>query len=882
MLTKGGESNMLQGRPVVLLALSWTAGYALALGWPQPWHNALLAVGAGLLLCLIRLLRPPGAAGLAGLFLAAAAMGWYGEYDHRNVSRIIPAGMEEPAAVLQGRIVTSVTVDGDRVSFQAEAGELSVPQPGSSEGQGRGERVQVSIRLASEAEQAAALKWERGDRIGLKGKLAAPSAARNFGAFDYRKYLYYQGIHWQLTAKGLGEVQVRPPEQGDWGIWLPLRWNDKVREALGGQVDRLFPPEQAGFMQGMLVGLTETIDPELFSRFSQLGLTHIIAISGLNVAIFVGCLVWVLQRFGLTREATLLTALYLMPLYIAVTGASPSVVRAGLMAMIALYAAYRHRLKDGLHIALLAGVGMLLWNPYYLTDVSFQLSYLVTLGLILGVPAMNAVLPDRLGKGKDAVSIALVAQLMSFPLTVYYFNGFSLLSLPANFVMVPVFSTIVMPAGTVAMLLGFVSGTGAGWIAWLVTQVNAFLFAAVEWSSAWSFFRTIWRSPSLLWIGAYYAVLLLLIALIRERSRREAEAGQVQPMLFTSGEEERRLRRQRLKVRFMLPGALAVWAVLLLYAYHPDRGVQEGRVQFLDVGQGDSILIQVLPEGRNVLVDGGGTVAFGREGEAWRVRRDPYEVGRKLLVPLLKKRGVQQIDELIVTHQDADHYGGLQAVLEEIPVRRLLFNGTVKGEAGVEKLFRTALERGTRLVPVRDGDRLALGKDTVLHFLHPADPGQHAGLVWEEDQNPQSVVFLMEMQGTRWLFTGDIEQETERLLLGRWAAGEPEREGEDGGSELRLSAGADGGLRPAPLDVLKVAHHGSKSSTSEAWLDAWRPKQAVISAGVNNLYGHPSPAVLDRLGAQGTAVYRTDRQGEIQMVVRSGRISLRTRFPEVE
>ncbi|MCZ8518677.1 MULTISPECIES: DNA internalization-related competence protein ComEC/Rec2 [Paenibacillus] len=871
---------MLQRRPVVLAAAGWASGCIAADLWPQPWYNLLLVLGAGLLLCLVMALKPPGALWLAGLLIAGAGMGWYGEHDRKNVSRIRVQGTEEPGAALQGRIVTAVTVDGDRVSFQVLAEEVTVPAPGAVRDGGRGERLQVSVRLAAQAEQKEAMGWARGDLIGLQGKLAVPSEARNFGGFDYRDYLYHQGVHWLVTTKGLGEVEVVPPKKGDWGAWLPLRWNDTVRTALGTQVERLFPAEQTGFMQGMLVGLTDAIDPEQFDRFSQLGLTHIIAISGLNVAIFVGCLVWLLKRCGLTREATLLTALYLMPLYIAVTGGSPSIVRAGLMAMIALYAAYRHRLKDGLHIALIAGVGMLVWNPYYLTDVSFQLSFLVTLGLIAGVPAMNAVLPARLGRLRDAVSITLVAQLMSFPLTIYYFNGFSLLSLPANFVMVPVFSTFVMPAGTVAMLLGFLSPMAAGWISWLVAKVNGLLFAVVAWCAEGSFFQTIWRSPSPLWIAGYYAVLLLLIRLVLEHRRREEETRQPQPLLFTTAEEARRRLWQRWNRRLVRPGAAAALAGLLLFAYLPEQGGQEGRVEFLDVGQGDSILIRLLPAGRTVLVDGGGTVAFGRPGEDWRTRQDPYEVGRKLLVPLLKKRGVRQIDELIVTHQDADHYGGLQAVLEGIPVKRLLFNGTMKPEAGVEKLFRTALERGTKLAAVGGGDRLELGEDTVLYFLHPHSGRERGPIETEEDQNPNSVVFLMEMQGTRWLFTGDIGQETERALLEQWGEG-------GAASAGGLPSSASGKPQPvlpgrpeyrAPLDVLKVAHHGSKSSTSDTWLAAWQPKHAVISAGVNNMYGHPSPAVLDRLAGQGTAVYRTDRQGEIQMAVREGRIYMRTRL----
>ncbi|SCW35462.1 competence protein ComEC [Paenibacillus tianmuensis] len=871
-------------RPIVAFAVYWGIGYAITVIVRLPWMNLWLAVAAGMLYCAAMIIRPKGTVWLRSLLIVAAAAGIYGDHDARNRSLVELQTDEVSGVRFQGRIVTPVSVDGDRVSFQAEAESVAIPEHGVPRDGGKGERMQFSIRLLAREEQETVRGWERGHRIELDGTLRRPAEARNFGGFDYRNYLRLQHIHWQMTAKGTAGLTVTSPESGEWGGWLAMRGIDRFRDRLAGQIDQLFPPDQSGFMKGMLIGLTDEIEPKQFEQFSRLGLTHIIAISGLNVAIFLACLIWLLRRFGLTRETVLLTALALMPLYIAVTGASPSIVRAGIMAMIGLYAAYRNRLKDGLHIALIAGVGMLVWNPYYLLDVSFQLSFLVTLGLILGVPQMNKLLPVKRAKLRDALSITVVAQLISFPLSIYYFNQFSLLSFAANFALVPAFSVWVMPGGTAAMLLGFLWETGAGWLGWLIAKTNELLFYVVEQASKLDAFQTIWPSPSPVWILAYYGLLCAALVLLQPFAAKD-ESAAPEPMLY--GVKTNKLpflTRQTMNRYVLLPASLLGFAGLLWYGYDPERGTAEGRVQFLDVGQGDSILIQTLPGGHTILVDGGGTVSFRKPEDAWKERRNPYEVGRKLLVPLLKKRGVQQIDELILTHQDADHFGGLQAVLEHIPVRRFLFNGTLKPLPSVEKLFQTALEKGTELVEVEAGDTLQVDAGTALHFLYPLPEGEREGVRVERDQNPSSIVFLMEMAGTRWLFTGDIGRAEERKLLDRWSAVSRGLFQEEAlAPAAREPASPPGAAAPVPVvykpvDVLKVAHHGSKSSTADEWLNAWRPKHAVISAGVNNMYGHPNPQVLDRLTSYGISVQRTDRDGEVQMTVRGGKIYTRTKL----
>lgn len=297
----------------------------------------------------------------------------------------------------------------------------------------------------------------------------------------------------------------------------------------------------------------------------------------------------------------------------------------------------------------------------------------------------------------------------------------------------------------------------------------------------------------------------------------------------------------------------AALALLLYKGYYAEKLNGAGAISYLDVGQGDSILI-TTPQGAHILVDGGGTVSFGNK-EEWRIRRSPFEVGAKTLLPLLKQRGIHRLDAVILTHGDQDHAGGLQAVLEGIPVSALLFNGTLADTEPYSKLMSTALAKGVRLYAVQQGMVLAPDKATKLYFLRPEPEEEQPLLPVVKEQNHESVVFRLEMSGRSFLFTGDMDEEAEEDII---------------------QAAQQAGIREAgPVDMLKVAHHGSKTSTGAAWLEFWKPATAVISAGVNNLYGHPNAGVLERLEEAEAEVFRTDLHGEVQLRVEEDGIRVR-------
>ncbi|WP_235440473.1 ComEC/Rec2 family competence protein [Paenibacillus sp. DMB20] len=590
--------------------------------------------------------------------------------------------MKAIPAEVSGRITSPVKVDGDRADFEMIITDLNTQKAAR-------EKVVVQVKLVRKQEVKTAQLWKRGDVVSLAGSLEPPGPARNFGGFDYRQYLRTKGIHWMLKVKGADAVEALQPEE--WSPANVLRRNDDLRQYIGERIDRLFGSFHGGYMKGLIIGDQTDLDPDTFAEFSRLGLTHILAISGMHVAVFVGTLLFVFSACRLTRESSLTAVIFLIPLYVLLTGASPSVIRAGMMGMIGLYAARRGLLKDGKHILCAAALAMLWYNPYFLVNVSFQLSFLVTAGLMIFVPKLMPLLsflPRWLG---SSVAVTAAAQLVSFPLTIYYFNQFSLLSLPANLLLVPLISLIVLPLGMAAVMAGFIWLDLGKWIASLAKWLNTFTFEVVEWMNGSPGFVTIWPSPSLWWIAIYFVVLYFLLHVMEKRKQRQTDTDTMDETVPLAGARDGfgghparsahtggyrwvgPLRLQAASVsRFAAVRSLArllnktsipavvpllgLFAVLLYTGYQGPSLHGSGLVQFLDVGQGDSILVST-PGGKHVLIDGGGTTNFRKEKDAWKDRSRPFEVGAKVVVPLLKKRGVHSLDMIMISHNDKDHAG---------------------------------------------------------------------------------------------------------------------------------------------------------------------------------------------------------------------------------
>ncbi len=602
-------------------------------------------------------------------------------------------------------------------------------------------------------------------RVTVQGTLQEAAGKRNPGGFDYRAYLTRRNIKGQLYIEEVVDAAPTRTLKGR-----------LQRGVIAGLDER-----PAALMQAMTLGIRDGLG-ELREVFARSGLAHILALSGLHVGILVGAVGWSLRPLGQRRYPVMMVMLVG---FVLLVGSSPSVLRASLMvgAVLASLWLGSGRIEPWSSLSLAALI-TLLWHPAWLFDLSFQLSYLAVTGILLLTEPLTKRL---LGEGLEwwrprvlllgSVIVSVAAQALSLPLVASTFGVVPLFSPLVNVVAIPL-ATLLVPLGFLAGLLGLVSLSLAGALNLITGFLASALLRLADAAAG---------LPVLIWgeiapLGyAFYAVGAFAFVL--------AVRGYLRPWR----------------------GLLVVTVVVLSSAVTADGEVPE--LVFLDVGQGDSVLVR-LPGRVEILVDGGGTPF------------SDFDVGARTVLPALRAQGVDELELVVASHPDTDHIEGLVSVLEAVPVQTLLIGVPTPGKPVFDALMAAAARQGTQVMQVTRGERLSVG-EAKLEILNPPP------IPYEKD-NDNSVAFVLNVRGTKALFLGD------------------------------LSSGVEKELFVPDVDILMVAHHGSKHSTSEALLHAARPERAVLSYGRNG-YGHPHTGVLEKLHAHGTSVSQTHHEGAIRL-----------------
>jgi competence protein ComEC len=673
-----------------------------------------------------------------------------------------------------------------------------------------------------------------GDRIALDGRLEQP---RDFDGFAYRDYLARQGIGVILRA------YAAVPAGGAGG---PAALLADLRGWLRDGLNAIVPEPEAALGAGILLGVRSAIAPEINEAFATAGLTHIVAISGWNIAIvaaLVASMTRPLARRPGGRWTTPVAGIGAVGAYVLLTGAGPSVVRAALMAL-ALVVARSGGSPTHAASALLAAAGvMLAAAPPVLWDVGFQLSLLATGGLIAFAGGFERALHRWPGWLREPVALTMAAQLTTLPIILLNFERLSIVAPLANVLVVPIVP-LAMVAAAVAAPVGAVVGAlhiplisdAVAWLvggcAWLSLRAMILVGSAV---ASLPLAAVDFVAPG--WLPAAWYPALGIGRWALAPSPEAAETGPVRPVEM--GRSRPRLAiasaAGRAASRLARPSVAALATVAALVALSA-AGRPDGRlhVTVLDIGQGDAILVEA-PSGATMLVDGG---------------PDPELTLRRLgaELPFFARR----IDVVVLTHPHQDHVGGLTSVIERFRVR-LVFHAGIPYQNPAYPAMLAAAERepGASVSLARAGQRLQLDDTTSVEVLYPTDQDARSPLS-EGDINNGSIVMVLRYGSFSALLTGDAEAPVEASLLSR-------------------------GLVP-DVDLLKVGHHGSRSSTTAAFLAAAAPSVAVISSGGGNEYGHPAPETLATLAtAPGVVTYRTDTDGSVEVVTDGRSLTVRTR-----
>ncbi|HSB42118.1 MAG TPA: DNA internalization-related competence protein ComEC/Rec2 [Methylomirabilota bacterium] len=613
-------------------------------------------------------------------------------------------------------------------------------------------------------------------RVFVDARVHRPVGFRNPGAFDYPAHLRRDGILLVGHARA-DRVTVLTADAPPWRVAVK-RW---AIEAITARL----PPISAALLAGLLLGERSALPPASDEAFRRAGVYHILAVSGFNVALLAGAVFGSLAACGLPRRAAAAAAALALVGFALVVGGQPSVLRATVMGLLLLGALLLDRESQLPNALALAGLALLLWRPGDLWEPGFQLSFAATAGIVHLAPWIAVGLRERGWPPwlATAVAVSTGAQAAVTPLMLAHFNQLSLIGAVANLAVVPL-AAVVTTLGMVALLVELGSSALAALLFEVLWLVLIVLRVVVSIAAALPAAMVHLPAPAVAAAAAWYGILTLAPEAAASRTIRATIAGLAAIVV-----------------------ALSIWPWL-----RPTEHML--RVTFLDVGQGDAALIE-LPEGPRLLVDGG-------PGGPRR-----FDVGERVLAPFLWNRPLLRLDAVAVSHWDADHAGGVAAVLTRFHVGELW--ESAHRPTGAPETVAAVTRSRTPRRPLVAGQRLWLGRALVTVLGPGVEPAQTA--------NDRSLVLRLDWRGVSLLFTGDLGPRGEALTLER------------------------GG--PVRALVLKVAHHGSRFSSTAAFLAQVRPHLAVISVGARNPFRHPSADTLARLEAGGARVYRTDRDGAV-------------------
>ncbi len=663
-------------------------------------------------------------------------------------------------------------------------------------------------------------EYKYGDILQMQGQLQTPAPLDNF---DYRGYLEHQGIYTTMYYPG---IQVIATGKG----FLPLAWIYDLRTDMSQKLAEALPEPQASLAQGILLGIRGNIPADLNTDFARSGTSHLLAISGFNLSVMAGILLAVgIWFFGRKRYLYVWLAFGAIWFYTALTGFNPPVLRAAFMVSVFLAAEALGRQRGAFAALALTAVVMTGISPYTLGDASFQLSFLAMAGLIFIQPVFHdfgkQVISGRFeDKGFfssiinviiESLAVTLAAIVAVGPVIAYYFGLFSLTGPLATFLLTPV-QPVIMVLGALSALTGLASVVIAQIIGWLLWPFLTYMIAIVRGlgASTVSSVQVNWINP--LFIAIYYLVLILALWLYRRRKKIRNMISGVSGVMkagvnLTFGFSSTGLRL--LVVPLILAAVLTTYTVTTM----PDR---ELHVSFLDVGEGDAILLQ--QGSTQVLIDGGPspqavTLALSKQMPFWD----------------------RTIELVVLTHPHSDHLAGLVEVLKRYKVKEVIYPSANDSSPVFQEWLALIKDKEIKNVTACAGQQIMVGKFITIEVLNP----QAKMLTGTESDVDNNCVALKVLEGKiSFLLTGDMMQETEiELTRNR--------------TDLACT-------------VLKVAHHGSDTSSTKAFLAVADPQIAVISCGAGNKFGHPNEVALERLeeSVGESNIYRTDIRGTISFI----------------
>lgn len=623
-------------------------------------------------------------------------------------------------------------------------------------------------------------KLEYGSIIKINAQYTEATRDRNYGGFNYKTYLRTKKIY------GIFNVEdVEIVKNGSDNIIIKLRKyiKSKLREKL--------KKENSELAISLIVGDRSHISSEVEDNFKKANLMHMLAISGAHFSYVILIATFISNRLQHKRLGQLIQIIAII-FFMNLTGNTASVVRAGIMSILLIGSSICKRQNDSLNNIAISAIIQIINNPYIIFDSGFMLSYSGVLGIILFYKKISEHIHFK------SIALTISANIFIIPIMIYNFHTIS-----ASFIISNICASWLLG---IIIILEFISLCIPIKLLYMILDLLIMMLRKIAEICA--------NIPFAQMYVPRYAIFFVIVIYI---------------LIFC----------RKLKCRKYVYSFLTIGVSILLIVNFTDVYQDRMRINFIDVGQGDSCLIRY--KGTNIMIDSGGSLSKNKDGKS-------YDIGENVLNNYLLNRGITRLDYIMASHFDEDHSQGFVFLLKNMKVKNVIISEQYKTSSIYEQFKQICKKQNIQIIYVRSGDEIRI-KDLAFKILHPKSKENQ---ISENPLNNNAIVCMVKYKNRRILFTGDIEKVAENEMVKEYTNG--------------LKA-----------DILKVGHHGSKTSTTKEFLDLINPSVALIGVGQNNKFGHPNEDVIKRLEEKNIQIYRTDEMGEISIIIdKNGKIKINT------
>ena len=656
------------------------------------------------------------------------------------------------------------------------------------------------------------LQIKYGDIIQVVGKFEQPESRRNYKGFDYKLYLKTRSIVGNLKSNNIKKITNKIENPIEYIEYKSIELSKKIKE----NANKILPKDMSSVFIGLVLGDTSEISEETIEDFRNSNMSHILAVSGMHMSYLI---LLSIQLFGkiLGKKQAYIVSIILIIFYMFLTGFSASIIRSGVMGIILIISKIIYKNNDIFTNIAISSLIILIKNPYSILDLSFQFSFGGTIGIILFQKFISKKFLEKILRSKkiiEILSVTISAQIVILPISIFQFNTLNIYFVLSNLIIGFIIGP-VMACNFIFLMCLIVNIKLANIISFPL-QICIKFIILISKISKLPYSQIYLATPGILEIILYFLLIntSFFIYYIYTTKIITPTVKRAKNIIAMIKFHIKYRMEEKTKIVTKIVIVFGIILIIIIQVTPKDL-----RIHFLDVNQGDSTFI-VTPRGKKILIDGGGS--------------SYSNIGKNTVLPYILDRGYTKIDIAIISHMDLDHCDGIIYLMEKIKINTVILGKQYERTSNYERFIKIAKERKINLKRVEEGDKIDIEKDVNIEVLWP----NSKKVISENIINNNSLVFKINYKKFSILFTGDIEEIAEKKIL------------EENKNTLKST-------------ILKVAHHGSKTSTTSEFLKAVNPQYALIGVGKNNKFGHPSENTIRKLKEKNIRIYRTDELGEI-------------------